>query len=151
MITAKDSYLAKKSSYNKRGNGTARELDILIYWTTLLVLAVANFFVAVALIPFLVLSTSFHFYLLISLLGLFFGYVFNLLVSTMQAIDRQHHMIAAAFVPLSALMNLAIISASASTISVLLGIEGAANPFVVSTVYVAFFVMPYAIRMISRN
>ena len=141
-------YLAKGKQY-KAGKG--KDIDLILYWTTLLVLIVANFFMAVALIPFLLLSTSFHFYLITAMLALFFGYVFNLLVENTGKIDRYHHLLAVLFVPTSAIVNLIVISTSTVAVAKAIGIESNQNPLFVSVFYVVFFMLPYFFAMIRKH
>jgi len=129
---------------------SVKELDLILYWSTILLLIMANFFMTIAIIPFLLLASSFHFYLIIAILGMVFGYVFSLLINNIENLGMHHHLTAVLFIPVFAVINLIVISTSFSGIAALLGIESTVEPLTVSLVYVAFFIIPYAISMLRK-
>jgi len=130
---------------------SVKELDLILYWSTVLVLIMANFFMAIVIIPFILLASNFHFYLIIALLGIVFGYVFSMLVNNIENLTPHHHLIAVLFIPVFAVINLIIISTSTGGIAALLGIESKAEPLSVSLLYVASFMLPYAVSLIKKK
>ena len=130
---------------------SAKELDLILYWSTLLLLIMSNFFMTIVIIPFMLLASSFHFYLMIAMLGLVFGYVFSLLINNIENLSVHHHLIAVLFIPVFAVINLIIISTSIGSIASLFGIETRVEPLTVSIVYAVFFLVPYTISMINKK
>jgi len=128
-----------------------KELDQILYWTTLLLLIMANFFMTIVIIPFLLFSPSFHFYLIIGILGLVFGYVFSLLINNIENLGAHHHLIAVLFIPGFAVINLIILSTSMGSIAAIFGRELTVEPLTVSFLYVVFFVGPYAVSLIKKK
>tara|TARA_Y100000310_G_C20701427_1_gene830296 strand:- start:6823 stop:7278 length:456 start_codon:yes stop_codon:yes gene_type:complete len=129
----------------------AKELDLILYWTTLLVLIMANFFMAIVIIPFLLFASNYHFYLIIGILGVFFGYVFNLLISNIENLDAHHHLMAILFIPAFTFINLIIISTSIGGLASALGIETNKEPLIISIFYVASFLTPYILSTVRKK
>ncbi len=120
-----------------------KQLDVVLYWTTILVLTLINLIVAIVIIPLLFFATSFQFYLFIILLGLLFGYVFSLLIGNIESIRPHYHLFAAMFIPLLAVINIVVIVTSADAIAASFGLELSKNPLHISIAYVASFIAPY--------
>ena len=129
----------------------AKELNHIVYWTALLILFMANLFMAAAMIPFLLLAFSFDFYIILATLGIFSGYVFTHLVHNIENLDRRHHLRAVFSIPVFAIINLIIVSSSLEGMTSLLGIASQKEPVTVSLVYAAFFLLPYVISMARRR
>lgn len=116
----------------------------LIYWMTLLILAVCNFIVTLTLIPFVLVLDALNIYLVSAGLGLVFGLLFNTLVTDIEHLRPRHHLFAAILIPVLALVNFYLISIVITKISSLLLIEVLVNPMLLGLVYCALFIMPYA-------
>lgn len=129
----------------------SQDLDLIFYWTTMLVLVLTNLFAAIAIIPFMLLAPSFNFYLMVALIALFFGYVFNMLVTRIENIDTHHHLFAILFIPIFALTNLIIISISIGTVASIIGIEATKDPVLISLFYIIFFLTPHAINLVRSK
>lgn len=124
-----------------------KELDLIVYWTTLLVLATANLFAAIMMAPLLLLAESVHIYLIIAIMAMLFGYVFSILVTRIENLDIHHHVLAVLLIPAFALISLIAISSSTEGIAALLGIESDKNPLVIRVFYTAFFVLPHILHV----
>ena len=140
-----------KAKANLKAFKPTKELDHILYWSTLLVLIMSNFFMIFAIIPFLLFAPSFHFYLIIGILGLVFGYVFSLLINNIENLGAHHHLIAVLFIPAFAFINLVIMSTSMGSIATVLGRELTVEPLTVSLIYVIFFVLPYIVSIIKKK
>lgn len=127
-----------------------KELDSIVYWTTLLVLATANLFAAVVMIPLMLLASSLQFYLIIALIAMLFGYVFSMLIARIEHIGIQHHVMAVIFIPAVSLATLIVISNSTRGIAMLLNVESGKDPLIVSLFYTIFFLLPHLLH-ISRE
>ncbi|MBI2664718.1 hypothetical protein HYX10_05270 [Candidatus Woesearchaeota archaeon] len=126
------------------------ETDLILYWTTLLVLITANFFMAIVIIPFMLFAESYQFYLLIALLGLIFGYVFSMLINNIENLQPHHHLVAVCFIPAIAVVNLFVISASTAGLANALGLKPSTEPLTISIVYIASFLAPHAISFAKK-
>ena len=133
----------KKTLFKKEAFHSVKELDNIIYWTTILVLVVANFFVLLAIIPLLFIASNLHFYLLLAILGLLFGYVFSLLIHNIENLNVHHHLFAILFVPIFAALNLMIIATTFGGFAGLFGLELNKDPVTLGIFYSIFFVLPY--------
>jgi len=92
-------------------------INRLLYWTTILVLAVCNFLISVLIVPLLLVVNRPAVYITIGALGFFFGFVFNLLISKVGHLETRHHVFAAVFIPLVSVINIFILVALTNRIS----------------------------------
>ncbi len=151
MKKSKSKTIIVKEKANLQPIASSKELNHIVYWTTLLVLFIANLFMAMAIIPFILLAFSFDFYLILAALGAFSGYVFTHLIRNIENLDRRHHMIALLSIPAFAVTNLIIVSTSLEGLTKLLGIASQKEPLTVSLVYAIFFLLPYLIEMARKR
>jgi hypothetical protein len=128
-----------------------KKLDPLIYWTTLLILVIANIAASIALMPLLLFSSSFNFYLMIALVAIFFGYIFNMLITRIENVDPHHHLFAAFFIPAFAVINMVIMSNSTAGIARIIGLQSEKDPLVTSSFYLLFFIFPHVLHIIRKK
>ncbi len=143
MKKSKSKTIIVKEKANLQPFARSKELNHIVYWTTILILFIANLFMAIAMIPFILLAFSFDFYIILALLGTFSGYVFTHLIRNIENLDRHHHMIAVLTIPVFAIINMIIVSTSLESMTKLLGIASQKDPVTVSLVYAIFFLLPY--------
>lgn len=129
----------------------SKKLDAVVYWTTLLVLTLANFFAAIAIVPFMFTASSLHFYLMVSIMALFFGFIFSTLVTRIENIDRHHHLLAVFFIPSLAIFNLVVLANSAARLAEILEIQATKNLLLMGVVYIAFFMLPHLIHLAKKR
>lgn len=115
----------------------------ILYWTSLLVLLICNFAISMFLIPFLlVLKTTFVF-VIVAVLGLIFGFLFNLLVTDIEHLEKKHHFFAAIFIPLVSIVNVFIMVSLSNAVATFFNMFLHHNPFTLGIVYVVAFLAPY--------
>jgi len=131
---------SKKHEYYKR------EMNKIVYWSSLLVLAIANLVIAIVLIPILIVFTSsFALYTIIIVTAFFFGILVNILITDVEHIERKHHLFAFVFIPVIGLITFIISVSIANSVSAMLEMNLEHNPIVVGLVYVVVFIIPYVI------
>src|SRR3989338_4234439 len=81
-----------KESEDKKPKGI-KILDKSVYWIVLIVVVLGNMAVSIMLIPILLALRSFMLYLVIAVLGISFGFLFDMLIRDMN-LDKKHHVIA---------------------------------------------------------
>ncbi len=151
MKKSKSEPVAAKEKAGLQTIASSKELNHIFYWTTILVLFLANLFTAMAIIPFILLAFSFDFYLILAALGTFSGYVFTHLIRNIENLDRRHHLLAVLSIPVLAIINLIIVSTSLEGMTKLLGIASQKEPLTVSLVYATFFLLPYVLSMARKK
>jgi len=123
-----------------------REMNRIVYWSALMVLAIVNLVIAIVLIPFLmVFTSSFALYTVIIVTAFFFGILVNILITDIEHIERKHHLFAFVFIPVIGLVTFIISVSIANGVSEMLEINLRHNPIVVGLVYVIVFIIPYVI------
>ncbi len=122
-----------------------KEMNKVVYWTTLLVLTVANFLVSIVLIPFLLVLKPYQLGMIVAVMGLVLGLLFNLVIRDVEHIETKHHVVAAIFIPSVALINVFVMVSIGNSLSQTLGIAGHENPVLISLAYICAFLVPYII------
>lgn len=126
-------------------------LEKRIYWVLLVLVAAANFAISVALMPVLVTLRGALLYFVIFVLGIVFGLLFELVIRSIEHLEKRHHLFLAILIPLIALASIFVISRTSNDLTVMLGFKNMHNPVIVAVVYAASFVLPYIIyRFVFR-
>ena len=127
-------------------------LDEVIYWFILVIAIIGNIVISIALVPFLIALKSSFLYLVIILMAITFGFLFDSLIRDIESLEQKHVIIAGLFIPVLALINVFYITHFANYVSQTLNLDNTHNPFLVSIVYVAGFIAPYLIyRIVNKE
>jgi len=126
-----------------------KQVNRLGYWVLLVVAIFGNLVMSVILLPAFVAFEGMTLYLIITLLVLVFGLLFDLLIRDMHLIGRRHVIFAGTIVPVIAIFTLYLIVRFANYLIIVLeiGIK-THNPLVVGIVYGATFILPYLLHEI---
>ncbi len=126
-------------------------VEQMAFWIALLTAVLGNFILSVVMVPFLILLSGIGLYITVFLIGITFGMIFNVLVHYIEEIDAGEHVIAGAFIPALALINMYIITHFSNKIEVLLQLETPSHsPLLVSATYVIAFVIPYLLKHLQH-
>ncbi|MFO8016377.1 MAG: hypothetical protein R6U32_04685 [Candidatus Woesearchaeota archaeon] len=118
-------------------------MNFVVYWTVLLVLTLANFVISIVLVPFLLVLKPFLVEMIVAVMAIIFGLLFNLVVRDIEHIETKHHVAAAVFIPAVAIINIFIMVNIANTIAERIDLSLQQNPVFVSLIYAAVFLLPY--------
>ena len=122
-----------------------RFLEKRIYWILLIVIIAANFAISVALIPVLMALSGMVVYIIILMLGIVFGLLFELVIRSIEHLEKKHHIFLAILIPLIALANIFIISKISNSLSAALQLTNFHNSIIIALVYAVSFVLPYIV------
>ena len=120
-------------------------LEKRVYWILLVVVIAANFAISVALIPVLMALKGIFLYFVIIILGTVFGLLFELVIRSIEHLEKQHHQLLAVLIPLIALANAFVISKISNNLTSTLGFANVHKPITIAVVYAASFVLPYIV------
>jgi hypothetical protein len=84
---------------NAKQKKTHHFLSERVYWFLLLIITVGNFAIMLGIIPALMVLRGWFLYFIIILLGLMFGLLFELVIRTIEHLERKHHLLLALFIP----------------------------------------------------
>lgn len=128
-----------------------RKMNPVLYWVTLIVAIIGNMIISVVLIPFLIaIQSTIALYAIVALLGLAFGFLFNVLLIDIEHIDPRHRVIAGIFIPVLALINIYIVVNITNTINQLIfKTQLQENALIIGAVYVIAFIGPYAFTKLT--
>jgi ABC-type Fe3+-siderophore transport system permease subunit len=126
-------------------------LDRRIYWVLLVIIVTANFAVSVALIPILVTLKGMFLYFIIITLGIVFGLLFELVIRSIEHLEKKHHFALTILIPLISLINLFVISNISNNLIINLNLDNLHNSMIIAFVYAVSFVLPYIIYRFVLN
>ena len=118
-------------------------LDKTVYWISLIIAIIGNFIISIALIPFLMVLKSIQLFLVIIVLGLSFGLMFELLIRSIEHLEVKHHIFLAVLIPVVAVINVFIITLVSNNLEEIFNINNPQNPFLVGVVYAVAFILPF--------
>ena len=102
-----------------------------------------NMAVSIMLIPILLALRSFMLYLVIAVLGISFGFLFDMLIRDMN-LDKKHHVIAGFYVPIISVINLYIITTITNSLEITLRLNNEQHSLLlVGFTYAIAFILPY--------
>ena len=119
--------------------------DKNVYWILLVIIVVANFAISIALVPVLVTLGGIFLYFIMILLGLVFGLLFELVIRSIEHLEKRHHLILVFLIPLVALINMFIVARMSNSLKITMSLKNANEPIILSIFYAAAFVLPYII------
>lgn len=120
-------------------------LDKRIYWILLVIIIAANFAISIALIPILIGLQGTLLYFIIITLGIVFGLLFELVIRSIENLEKKHHILLSVMIPVTALVNIFIISKISNEIISDLRIKNFHVPLIIGLIYATSFVLPYVI------
>ena len=118
-------------------------LEKRIYWVLLAIVVTANFAVSISIIPLLMALNGPVLYLILFILGIVFGLLFELVIRSIEHLEKKHHIILAVLIPLTALINIFFISRLSNNLIRKLGLKNFNEPVAIALVYAVSFVLPY--------
>ena len=128
---------AKKNKHPK-----IKLLDRAIYWLSLLIAIIGNLIISIALVPFLLEPNNARLYMIIIILGISFGLLFELLVRKIEYLNAKHHIFLGTAIPVLAILNFAVIL---NKMESFIEISAKQNPLAIGAIYSISFMFPYII------
>jgi len=125
--------------------GNKPRLNLIVYWTALIVTIIGNIFASFVLIPFMFTVKGFVLYMIIFIIAALFGFIFNWLLKDIEHMEPQHHVIAGVFIPAIALINVFMMVRVSNILAhqaAMLNIP-TTQPLPVAITYVIGFIIPY--------
>jgi len=121
-------------------------LDKIVYWVALFIAIIGNMLIAVSILPFLLTLNEVLLYLIIVIMGLAFGLLFEIIIRDIENLEKKHHIIITILMPSISLIFFFIITIVANNIKKIIGIGTITHePLIVGTIYAVAFILPYAV------
>ncbi len=118
----------------------------ILFWSALLVIVTANVVIALILIPFLIVLTNWLLYILVIVLALVTGFLYNFLITDIGHLESKHHLLAGIALPVLALANMvAVVLVSNRFIADLQVQNQPHNAWVVAALFAVAFIVPYLV------
>ena len=136
-----------KEQANSSVNQYTQSGSRILYWSALIVAIVGNILMSLVLIPFLISTQGFTLYMMISVIGLVFGFLITVLLRDIEHIDYKNHIVAGVFIPALAIINVYVMVSLSNKIANTISSTNTSfyqhNPIIISVVYVVAFMLPY--------
>jgi len=138
--------------YREDKSRSTPSMNRVLYWSAVVVIVLGNFIISMFLIPFLLVLRKLTLDIIIITIAFAFGLLFNLLVTDIEHIEKKHHIIILIIVPFIALINFIVMVNIADSLAATLKLPIAReNPYFISIIYVAAFILPYLYNLIVKK
>ncbi|MFA6089518.1 MAG: hypothetical protein WC755_06655 [Candidatus Woesearchaeota archaeon] len=136
---------------NKREQSVSM-IGSIVYWISLFAAIIGNFITSVILIPFMIMIQSqITLYIIIMVMGLVFGALFNFLLTDLQKLDTSHHVMSGAVIPALAVINVYIMVEVSKVFGTSISVPVNQNAFVIALLYVSMFIVPYIVSTVAKH
>ena len=125
----------KNTQYQQRAH-------TVLYWGLLMVLIIANLLVALVLVPVLIVLSPVYTALILFFVGAAFGLFFQLLITDLAHVQQHQRVTAGAIIPLTAVVDIFLMTAMANTAAARLNIHVDIQPFWLMVSYIIAFLLP---------
>ena len=127
-------------------------LEKRMYWLLLIIIAVSNFAVSMAIIPILMALAEMALYFAIIVLGLSFGFLFELVIRGIEHLEKRHHAFLAVFIPITAFLIVYFMAELSNKLMLILGLKNFHASAIIAFAYAASFAVPYIVyRFVMRK
>lgn len=121
----------------------------LIYWAGLVVAIIGNFILSVALIPFLMILNSMQLYIIMGVVGVVFGAMFNHILRDIEHVDQKHHIAAGLFIPAMALITVYFMVSVSNRFNSVINNPNPHSAIKLSIIYLVCFAAPYLLYKVK--
>jgi len=125
-------------------------LDVAVYWIALIVAVIGNIIILITLLPFLLMLKSWLYYIIIGIIGLSFGLLFEVLIRSIEHLEKKHHFLIGTLLPIIIFVKFILIIKVINVFltSYNLSIE---VPMSMGVFYATCFILPYFVYQISSR
>jgi hypothetical protein len=147
IIAAVENRLAEGRKHYKTRVG--ERLDNLVYWISLVLLALFNLIACFFLIPFLILFEGWKVYLAVAGFGFMFGFLFNLLILGIEHLEQRHSLVAGIFIPLLAVIDISVILNITEKLGKIFVKQPTYSTSLVIVIFISAFIVPYVFAVLT--
>jgi len=120
----------------------------IVFWTSLVIVIIANILVSLMLIPFLIVLNKIILYSIVVILAGVIGFLYTFLIRDIGHLDKKHHVLAGIIIPIIALANVFVmVVASNQFIKDVQAENGPHSPWLTGIVFAVVFIIPYLIDL----
>ncbi len=118
-------------------------LEERMYWILLVIIIAANFAISMAMIPILMALSQMLLYFAIIILGISFGLLFELVIRSIEHLEKKHHTFLAFFIPVSAFFIVLLMAGISNSLMATLGLRNFHSRIAIALSYAASFAAPF--------
>ena len=121
-------------------------IEHIVYWLAIIIAIIGNIVVAVVLIPFFLVLHAFYLYLIIIMLALGFGFLYDILITDLERLVKREMIKESIFIPALALISVGFMTHFANVLADTWNLTITHTPLFVGMVYALVFVSPWFVR-----
>ncbi|MEA3514177.1 MAG: hypothetical protein U9R34_01760 [Nanoarchaeota archaeon] len=141
-----DYTLAVLKSKEEKKSRLMQVIEHMIYWLAIIIAIIGNIVVAVVLIPFFLVLHAFYLYLIIIMLALGFGFLYDILLADLERLVGREMIRESIFIPALALISVGFMTYFANVLADTWNLSISHQPLFVGMVYALVFVSPWFVR-----
>jgi len=125
----------------------------ITFWSALIVIIFANLIVSLILIPFLIVFTKTFAMIIVAILALTIGFLYNFLITDLGYLKRKHHIASSIIIPILSLGNMiAMVFVSNRFINEVGAVKNnPQNPWIIGLVFAIAFILPYLFDQLRKK
>ncbi|MFA6888500.1 MAG: hypothetical protein WC254_03310 [Candidatus Woesearchaeota archaeon] len=135
--------IAVMESIAKKKLFVEQKMQRFVAVTGIMLLIVLNIMGSLLLIPFLLFFDGFAQYAIIGVFAICFGFMFNLMIHSIEQLGDKHHIIAGIVVPVFVLLDIVILFTLLEKITKVFNIIHVYNYTFIVILFVVAFIIPY--------
>ena len=121
-------------------------IEHIIYWLAIIIAIIGNMVVAIVLIPFFLVLPAFYLYPIIILLGVGFGFLYDILITDLEKMVQREMIKESIFIPALALISVGFMTHFANILADTWNLLITHTPLFVGMVYALVFVSPWFVK-----
>ena len=125
-----------------------KHLDSAVFLIAIIVSVIGNFLISISLLPLLLLADGVGLALILILVGICFGILFESLICGLGKTSKHHHVISGIFIPVIALLNTVLIINLSNKFINVMHISASPHFLSLSLVYVFASMIPFTVHKI---
>ena len=121
-------------------------LESIVYWLAIIIAIIGNMIVAIVLIPFFLVLHAFYLYFIVILLGVGFGFLYDILITDLEKVVKREMILESIFIPALALISVGFMTYFANILANAWSLTITHPPLLVGLVYALAFVGPWFVK-----
>ena len=123
----------------------------LVFWIAILLINAINILIAAAFVFIFALVNKTTSYFLASVIGLVIGYINSQILLDLEFLENRHHLISLIITASTSIVVFFSSALASQKLSKIVKNTNSINPFVVSGLFLLFFLTPYLLKQIKKQ
>lgn len=131
---------------DKKKSSSMEIMESIVYWLAIIIAIIGNMIIAIVLIPFFLVLHAFYLYFIVILLGVGFGFLYNILITDLEKVVKREMIMESVFIPALALISVGFMTYFANILANAWNMTITHPPLLAGLVYALAFVGPWFVK-----